>query len=37
MEGGKVVGFGNHDELLATNEIYQEVYYSQNKGGSENE
>ena len=37
MDGGKVVGFGNHDELLATNEIYQEVYYSQNKGGSENE
>ena len=37
MEGGKVVGFGNHDELLANNEIYQEVYYSQNKGGSENE
>jgi ATP-binding cassette subfamily B protein len=37
MEGGKVVGFGNHDELLSNNEIYQEVYYSQNKGGSENE
>ena len=38
MEGGKVNGFGTHEELLATNEIYQEVYYSQNgKGGSENE
>ena len=37
MEGGKVVGFGNHEQLLATNEIYQEVYYSQNKGGADSE
>lgn len=36
MESGKVAGFGTHEELLATNAIYQEVYYSQ-KGGEENE
>jgi ATP-binding cassette subfamily B protein len=36
MESGKVAGFGTHEELLATNPIYQEVYYSQ-KGGEENE
>lgn len=31
MEGGSVADIGTHDELLARNEIYQEVYYSQNK------
>ena len=25
------------DELLASNPIYQEVYYSQNKGGEQDE
>ena len=38
MDGGKIVGFGNHDELLNNNEIYKEVYYSQiksSKKGSE--
>lgn len=29
MDDGKVVGIGTHDELLAENEIYQEIYYSQ--------
>ena len=33
MDGGRVVAVGTHEELLATNEIYQEVYTSQNKGG----
>ena len=33
MESGSVNGIGTHDELLATNTIYQEVYYSQTKGG----
>ncbi len=37
MEGGKVNGFGTHEELLATNAIYQEVYNSQNQGGGKNE
>ncbi|HJB93017.1 MAG TPA: ABC transporter ATP-binding protein/permease [Candidatus Borkfalkia stercoripullorum] len=34
MDGGKIVAVGTHDELLASNEIYQEVYYSQNKIGN---
>lgn len=33
MEGGKVNAVGTHEELLANNEIYREVYYSQNKIG----
>jgi len=37
MEGGKVVGFGTHDQLIETNDIYREVYESQVKGGEENE
>ena len=31
LDGGKVVGFGKHEELLASNEIYREVYESQNR------
>jgi ATP-binding cassette subfamily B protein len=31
LDNGAIVGFGNHDELLKTNSIYQEVYYSQTK------
>jgi ATP-binding cassette subfamily B protein len=30
-----VVAVGNHDELMASSPIYQEVYYSQQKGGDE--
>lgn len=37
LDEGRVVAIGNHDELLKTNKIYQEVYYSQQKGGAENE
>lgn len=33
MNNGSVEAIGTHDELLASNPIYQEVYYSQNKGG----
>ncbi|MEE3467033.1 MAG: ABC transporter ATP-binding protein [Eubacterium sp.] len=29
MEEGKIVGMGTHAELLAENETYQEIYYSQ--------
>ena len=32
LENGKIVGLGSHDELLETNEIYQEIYKSQAKG-----
>ena len=37
MENGKVNGFGSHEELLKTNEIYREVYESQVKGGGDHE
>lgn len=35
LDGGKVNDFGTHDELIERNEIYKEVYYSQQKGGLE--
>lgn len=31
MSKGSINAIGTHEELLKTNEIYQEVYYSQNK------
>ena len=34
MEDGKINGFGTHEELLATNEVYRDVYESQTGGGS---
>lgn len=34
MDDGRVHGFGTHEELLAGNEIYREVYESQTGGGS---
>ena len=38
MDGGKIQAIGTHEELIQSNEIYQEVYYSQNKvGGGVNE
>ena len=35
LDNGQVVTTGTHDELLRTSPIYQEVYYSQQKGGEE--
>jgi ATP-binding cassette subfamily B protein len=35
MDKGQILAVGNHEELLASNEIYKEVYTSQNKGGDE--
>jgi ATP-binding cassette subfamily B protein len=35
MNDGKIAGIGTHEELLKENEIYQDVYYSQVKGGEE--
>ena len=29
LDDGVMVGKGTHDELLANNAVYQEVYYSQ--------
>lgn len=35
MDDGKINAVGTHDELLAGNEIYREVYESQQKGAEE--
>ncbi len=37
MNDGKIDAIGTHEELLATNEIYQDVYNSQQKGADEQE
>lgn len=33
MEGGRIHGIGSHKELMEHNEIYREIYTSQNKAG----
>ena len=35
LDEGSINGIGTHEELLATNEIYREVYNSQQKGGDD--
>ena len=35
LDNGTVTAIGTHEQLLASNEIYKEVYYSQVKGGEE--
>lgn len=37
MNDGKIDAVGSHDELIATNQIYQDVYNSQKKGSDEQE
>ena len=37
LNEGKIVGMGNHEELLASCDIYRDVYISQMKGAEENE
>lgn len=37
MDGGTINAVGTHDELMASNEIYREIYISQNKAGDDNE
>ncbi len=32
LDHGRINGFGTHDELMKTNEIYREIYESQNQG-----
>jgi ATP-binding cassette subfamily B protein len=34
MEGGSINGMGTHEQLLAENAIYREIYISQNKAGA---
>ena len=36
MDNGEINGIGTHEELLKSNEIYKEVYYSQTKGAENN-
>ena len=31
LDDGEVVGIGTHDELIANNEVYREIYNSQTK------
>ena len=33
LDDGKINAIGTHEQLLADNEIYQDIYYSQQKGG----
>jgi len=35
MDGGTINGIGTHEQLLAENTIYREIYFSQNKAGVE--
>lgn len=35
LDNGKIDQIGTHEQLLKTNQIYQEVYYTQNKVGGE--
>ena len=35
LDNGQISAVGTHDELMQTSKIYQEVYYSQQKGGLE--
>lgn len=35
LDDGVVSGFGNHDELMESNEIYRDVYESQTGGGGD--
>ena len=35
LENGQIAAVGNHESLMQTSAIYQEIYYSQQKGGLE--
>ena len=35
MDNGQIGAVGNHESLMQTSQIYQEIYYSQQKGGLE--
>ena len=34
MDGGRIMAVGTHAELMAANEVYREIYTSQNKAGA---
>ncbi len=35
LDDDHIVGMGTHDELMSSNEVYQEIYYSQQEGVGE--
>ncbi len=35
MDGGRIMAVGTHAELMASNEVYREIYISQNKAGAD--
>ena len=35
MEGGRITAIGTHDELMKSNDVYREIYTSQNRAGGE--
>ena len=35
MHGGSIMAVGSHAELMASNEVYREIYTSQNKAGAD--
>jgi len=35
LDNGAISAVGNHEELLASSQIYQEIFYSQQKGGDD--
>ena len=37
MESGEINAVGSHEELMKTNEIYRDIYTSQNKAGDDDE
>jgi ATP-binding cassette subfamily B protein len=32
LDNGELVGYGKHNELMAGNEVYREIFYSQQQG-----
>ena len=37
MNGGRISAIGTHDELMHSNEVYREIYASQNRAGGDND
>lgn len=35
MDGGRIMAVGSHDELIRNNELYREIYISQNKADAD--
>ena len=35
LDGGRINGFDTHENLLKNNQIYQEIYEAQTKGGGD--